>query len=273
MPYAAPDPISAQFGTLAIDTPATYPATTVIPECRNIRFTPRMNVNVYSGSSTAGFARRGAGGVDYSLTFEIYPRGGGSVPLTSSPLKLYAGATGGALVEVPDVTMMRYDFSADNKPYISSTSAPRVRRLKGRKDFGCAFDILAQSGVVIGSPAWNVAGTLIDLEIRRVAAVAFSATCIVESYEASVAVEGGDPVSMALTLGGDGVIGGSGELIFAHAPGDYVSICGMTSATKGIKGYFIIDRITALVDLMNGRLIELSVECSGDGVSAPEAVS
>jgi hypothetical protein len=145
--------------------------------------------------------------------------------------------------------------------------------VKGTKDFTCGFDLLSQAGVVIAAPAWCVENTKIDIEVRRVAAVALSASLIVEGFDGKIDMETNELLALAVKCSGDGVVGGAGELVFGHLPGAYLSILGMTTATKGLRGYFILDKITAVIDLKEGRLVVMTVECSGDGSPGLEAVS
>lgn len=136
--YAAPIPTTAKDAYLCVDVPATYPATTAIPDAQNIVFHKKASNTPYKSSSTGGF----------------------------------------------------------------------VRRVPGSKDSTLSFDIAAQGGVVV----------------------------------------------------------------WAHDEGDVISACGMSNATKGFKGFFIIDDISAEINPSTDELISIHVECSGEGTPGIEVI-
>lgn len=266
-----PSPITAAYGSLLVDAYTTYPATTEIPHCRNIRFTPSNRLQDYPANS--GFARRMAGVYDSKLSFEIHPDDGADRPGASLGLAVYAGISGGALAAVPDVVTFTYDRFCRCGEYASSSTASFIRRVPGQRDFSASLAILSQSGVLIASPAWLDEGNLIDLEIRRVAVVGFGGTFRVANFDGLIDPTSEEPIGVTVALEGDGDIEDGGELNFAHSEGDYISVSGMSNATKGIKGIFIIERIRGTVDLKAGRLVTLAVDCLGDGTPGIEAIS
>lgn len=266
-----PSPITAAYASLLVDEYTTYPATTEIPHCRNIRFTPLNRLQDYPANT--GFNRRMDAVYDSRLSFEIHPDDGADRPGASLGLAVYAGISGGALAAVPDVTIFSFDRFCRCGEYASSSTAKYIRRIPGQRDFSASLSILSQSGVLIASPAWLDEGNLIDLEIRRVTVVGFSGTFRIASFDGLLDPTTEEPVGVTASLEGDGEISDDGELNFAHSEGDYISVRGMSNATKGIKGIFIIERIRGTVDLKAGRLVTLAVDCLGDGTPGIEAVS
>lgn len=265
MPYALPVPISARLGSLLIDTYATVPATTLIPDCRNILFGASNEMRDYSGSSTAGFAKRYPGGYDTKLSFSLYPNGGFGGPIRSHDLIFKACASGGALAAVADVSRITAELTSDNKKYNSSSTGGRYRRVAGRKDCALSFEMLSQNGVALAAPAWCVEGTAIDFSVLRGVTSGLTGAAVVASVDPEMLIETEDIVKISVDCFNNALAFPTGELLFAHAPGAYISVRGMDNATKGIDGVFIIDRVSLVIDILACALVEQTVECSGDG--------
>lgn len=124
-------------------------------------------------------------------------------------LKVDVAATYPATTVVLDATITRFEKISENSEYKSSSTAGRIRRFAGAKDYKLTFTILAQAGVVV----WS------------------------------------------------------------HLEGAVISVYVITTGTTGYKGYFIIDRITAEVDVKTKEPISITVECSGEGSPGIEAVA
>jgi len=63
-----------------------------------------------------------------------------------------------------------------------------------------------------------------------------------------------------------------GVLHWTHDEGAYITVEGYTATGVGIKGTFLIGRITGIDDIEGGTLVGLSVECGGDGAPGLEAI-
>ena len=57
----------------------------------------------------------------------------------------------------------------------------------------------------------------------------------------------------------------SGVLVWTYRRGDSIKLEGYSDTGVGIKGTFLIDRITNITDIEGGGLVGITVECSGDG--------
>jgi hypothetical protein len=276
-----PIPISAAFGSLLVDGYATYPATTVVRDCRNIHFEPVNLTKDYSGSSTGGFERRYAGAYDSRLSFDIYANDGASHPLKSHDLALWGAASGGVQAAIPDVVRITLEHANAVREYVSSSTAQTYRRIPGKRSFKMSWDALSQAGVCLASPAWVVAGAYADVTIKRGSTVGLAASIIIDRPNGDIRIEDEELVSLSVDAFNDNTLSGgvpiypTGEVMtgFGHMPGEYISVVGMSSATKGLKGIFIIERITTVIDILGCKLVEQTIECLGDGTPGIEAVT
>jgi hypothetical protein len=64
----------------------------------------------------------------------------------------------------------------------------------------------------------------------------------------------------------------NGVLVWTHAEGASINVEGYSDTGIGIKGAFLIDRITGVVDIESGALVGISVECGGDGTPGLQAI-